>query len=80
VDRSNYCNANDIYLVDFFKRPGQSNDSQCETNLLCSSVNNFHNIPSEIFVTLHKTKLVSQFEMYELNHLYHSHCTPKVAI
>jgi len=30
-----------------------------------------YNIPSEKFVTLHKTKLFSQLEKYELNHLYH---------
>jgi len=71
MDRSNYCNNNNIFLIDFFKKTGQSNNSQCETNNLYSSVNNLCNITLEIFVTLHKSKLISQFEIYELNHLYH---------
>jgi len=71
VDRSNYCNDNDIFLINFFKKTGQSNDSQCKSNNIYSSVNNLYNIPLEIFVTLHKSKLISQFEIYELNHLYH---------
>jgi len=71
VDRSNYCIDNDIFLINFFKKTGQSNDSQCESNNLYSSVINLYNIPSEIFVSLHKSKLISQFEIYELNHLYH---------
>lgn len=69
VNRSNYCNDNDIFLIDFFKNPGQNNDSQIANNVLCSS-NNLY-IPSEQFITLTKNKLLSQLDKYELNHLYH---------
>lgn len=39
--------------------------------ILWSSANNFYNISPEKLVTLHKSYLFSQFEKYELNHLYH---------
>lgn len=56
----------------FFKTSGQSNDSQCESNNLYPVNNSYStHIPSEIFVTLHKSQLISKFEIYELNHLYH---------
>jgi len=71
VNRSNYCNENDIYLINFFKKSGQSNDSQIESNLLYSSGKNLYRIYSEKFITLPISKLFSQFEQYKLNHLYH---------
>lgn len=69
VNRSNYCNDNDIFLLDFFKKTEHNKDNLTYKNTSCSA--NVYSIPSEKFITLPESDLFSQFDKYELNHLYH---------